>query len=705
VRKLTEWVLAHKLLVVVAWVLLLLAGGAASGPATERLVVDFGLPGKPSFETAKQIQKTYGNGGFDPYVLTIHDEGGVDEKTAAAAFTRMQAELPQMRIVSRASSGDPSFTTPDGKTAWAYAYYPFPQSFTELPSAPLKEAAEGLSTQELAIQVTGLGELSVNEDEEQGSLLVEVLIGGGLALAVLVFVFASFLALVPLVIAAFSILTTFLVVWGLTYVSDVSFVVQFLIAFIGLGVAIDYSLIVVTRWREERDHGKTPHQAVVDTMATAGSAVVFSGVTVAIGLLALLVVNVPLVRSMGYGGALIPLISIAATLTLLPVILEKVGSRVDWPKVRHEDKASRGWSAWARLVVRRRWVAAGAGALALLLLAAPVLSIKTGTAESESLSRGGVAFDAYADLRDGGLPAGLLTPMEVLTTPAAADDVAADLREVDGVLAAYEAGGASVKGDSSVVIVVPEEEQANSDTADVVEAVLAAADRPEVVGVSGTGPVQLDYTDAVYKKFPLVLLVIVVLTFVLLARAFRSVLLPLKAVVLNLISLAATFGGLVWFWQMGNGSDELFDISATGAITFWIPILLFAFLYGLSMDYEVFILARMREEYDAGAGTDGAAIEGIGRTGRLVTSAALILFGAFTALFFSGSNTDLKLLSSGLAFGILLDATIVRALIVPALVSLFGKWNWWLPEGFAKVLRVEPSLPHAEPARVPAVVD
>jgi RND superfamily putative drug exporter len=694
VRRLTEWVLGHKALVVVGWLLLFVAGGVASGPATERMVVDFGLPGKPSFETAEQIQRTYGNGGFDPYILTLHDKGGVDEAEAAAAFAGIQAKAPTMRIISRATSGDPSFTTPDGKTAWAYAYYPFPKSFEEIPSDPLKEAAKGTE-----VAVTGLGELSINEDEESGSLLVEVMIGGGLALLVLVFVFASFLALVPLVIAAFSILTTFLVVWGLTYVSDVSFVVQFLIAFIGLGVAIDYSLIVVTRWREERDHGKTPHQAVIDTMATAGTAVVFSGVTVAIGLLALLVVNVPLVRSMGYGGALIPLISTAATLTLLPVILEKVGHKVDWPKVRHEDTASRGWSGWARLIVKRRWVAATLGMLALLVLAAPVLDIKTGTAESTSLSQGGPAYRAFQDLRAGGLPTGVLTPMEVLTSPGAAEDVAADLKQVPGIIAAYQAGGPSVKGGSSVVIVVPQLEQANSDTSDVVEAVLAAADRPDVVGVSGTGPVQLDYTDAVYKKFPYVLLIIVVLTFVLLARAFRSLLLPLKAVVLNLFSLAATFGGLVWFWQMGNGSDELFDISATGAITFWIPILLFAFLFGLSMDYEVFILARMREEYDGGRSTDAAAIEGIGRTGRLVTSAALILFGAFSALFFSGSNTDLKLLSSGLAFGILLDATVVRALIVPALVSLFGKWNWYLPVGAAKVLRVEPSLPHAEPSR------
>ncbi len=194
------------------------------------------------------------------------------------------------------------------------------------------------------------------------------------------------------------------------------------------------------------------------------------------------------------------------------------------------------------------------------------------------------------------------------------------------------------------------------------------------------------------------LALIALLTFVLLARAFRSVLLPIKAVLLNLITLAATLGFMVLFWQHGFGSDAIYGVSATGAVTFWIPLMVFAFLFGLSMDYEVFILARIREEYDEhGATTDGAVVEGIARTGRLVTSAALILFLAFVALS-SGPGTDLKLFATALGFGILLDATIVRSLLVPALVSLFGDWNWWMPAGLAKVLRIKPSAPRSEVA-------
>jgi putative drug exporter of the RND superfamily len=191
--------------------------------------------------------------------------------------------------------------------------------------------------------------------------------------------------------------------------------------------------------------------------------------------------------------------------------------------------------------------------------------------------------------------------------------------------------------------------------------------------------------------------VISILTFLLLARAFRSLLLPAKAIVLNVLSIGAAWGIMELVWQQGHGSEELWGIAATGSIASWIPFIVFAFLYGLSMDYEVFILARVREEYDKTKDTNEAVIFGLGRTGRLVTSAALILFLAFAALA-SGPETDVKILATGLAAGILLDATVVRAVLVPALVSFFGPWNWWLPVGVARVLRVRPS---PDPGAVP----
>jgi RND superfamily putative drug exporter len=585
---------------------------------------------------------------------------------------------------------------------------PIPTSFGDDPSRSLQPALENAArSHSFTAGLTSYGMLSAGGDSEGPSVLVETLLGGLGALFVLVFVFASFLALLPLLIAAVSILTTFLLVLGLTTFSNVSFVVQFLIALIGLGVAIDYSLLLVSRWREEREHGHDNHDAVAIAMRTAGHAVLASGVTVAISLMALIVVPVPFLRSMGIGGMLIPLVSVAVVLTLLPALLSSIGPRVDWPRIRHEGHLARGWSAWARGIVHRRWVAAGGALVVLTLLVIPVFSLKIGQSDIGSLARGGPAHDTLSTLTDKGVGAGVLTTVEVLVPPDQATKAADAARHVDGVQLAAVATKSS---DIAVVQVLPTTETVDSSTNAVVDrvrtAVQGAVDGN--VGVTGPGAVVDDYFSAVYDNFPYVLALIALITFVLLMRTFRSVLLPVKAVILNLISMAAVFGSVVFFWQMGHGSNAIFSVSATGAITFWLPVLIFAFLFGLSMDYEVFILARMREEYDATGNTRNAVVTGLGRTGRLVTSAALILFFAFAALA-SAPGTDIKVMGTALGVGILIDATIVRALLVPALVSLFGKYNWWLPNGLARVLRVEPSplkdeAPRPEPEPQPVAV-
>jgi putative drug exporter of the RND superfamily len=478
-------------------------------------------------------------------------------------------------------------------------------------------------------------------------------------------------------------------------------VVQFLIALVGLGVAIDYSLLLVSRWREERAHGRSNDEAVVIAMQTAGHAVLASGVTVAISLLALIVVPVPFLRSMGLGGMLIPLVSVSVVLTLLPALLSKVGPRVDWPRIRHDAVAAQGWSAWARLIVRRRWIAAGVAVLVLGLIIAPVFGLRIGQSTTASLATSGPAYDTLQSLERGGVGSGVLTPIEVLVPDAQAGAAVTAAAGVPGVRMAVVGGS---RDGTTVVDVVPNEETVDSASIQVVDDVRAAVERATdgSVGVAGAGAIVQDYFRAVYDNFPYVLAIIALITFVLLVRTFRSLLLPVKAVVLNLVSLAAVFGALTWFWQEGHGSDALFGVSATGAITFWLPVIIFAFLFGLSMDYEVFILARMREEYDATGDTAQAVVTGLGRTGRLVTSAALILFFSFAALA-SSPGTDIKVLGTALGVGILIDATLVRALLVPALVSLFGRWNWWLPAGVARVLRVAPSPVQQAPAppRVP----
>jgi putative drug exporter of the RND superfamily len=708
-RRIAEFVLRHRRLIGVGWLLIIIAGVLLTQRTNDRLVVDFSLPGQPGTETANQIDQEFHAGGKTaPYVVTITAPAGqtVSQQSAAIgrAFAAVAQKVPDTRVVDEANTGDDVFRTKDGRTAYALVFYRFLHNpAAKLPTDAIRATLQQGAPPGSTVGVTGEDALAVGDDSGGNGVLTEVMLGGVGALAVLIFVFASFLALLPLIVAAASILTTFILLLPLTYVTDVSFIVEFLVALIGLGVAIDYSLILVNRWREERDHGRDNHDAVVVAMETAGHAVVFSGVTVAIGLLALVVLPVPFMRSIGIGGALIPLASVLATLTLTPAILGGIGPRVDWPKIRHENRASRSWSAWARGVVRNRFVAAGVAVLALGALFAAFLGIKIGLASSDSLAKNGKAYVALQTLRHGGVATGVLTPMEVLVDTGAADAVRAKVAAVDGVEAAVVATGpGSTANGHTVVVALPARETTNSSTVDPVRHVKDAVDNePGVIGVAGIGADQIDFLKAVYGNFPLMMALIALLTIVLLARAFRSILLPIKAVLLNLLTLAATLGFMVLFWQSGHGSGSFFGVSATGAVTFWIPLMVFAFLYGLSMDYEVFILSRIREEYDRGGSTDGAVVTGIGRTGRLVTSAALILFLAFVALA-SGPGTDLKTFASALGFGILLDATVVRSLLVPALVSMFGKWNWYLPNWAARALRVQPSHAHGEAALAPA---
>ena len=705
-ESLTRVVLRHRLLVVLGWLVLMVAGGIAAGPVTDRLTFDFSLPGQPGYEAEQELIATFGTSTADTLVpvITVPEGGTVADRGAeiAVVFDAVRAAVPQARVVDLASTGDQRFVTDDGRSTFALIQGPLPQGFgpgIQAQVQPVLEQAAGAAG--LQAGLTSYAMLAAGGDTEGPSVLAETLFGALGALAVLLFVFASFLAFVPLLIAAVSILTTFLLVLGLTYLTDVSFVVQFLIALIGLGVAIDYSLLLVSRWREERAHGRSNDEAVVVAMQTAGNAVVASGVTVAISLLALIIVPVPFLRSMGLGGMLIPLVSVSVVLTLLPAMLSKVGPRVDWPRIRHDAVAARGWSAWARLIVRRRWIAAGVALVLLGIVIAPVFGLKIGQSNTESLASSGPAFETLRALEENGVGDGVITPIAVLVPDDQAEAAIAAADDVSGVRMAV-AGG--TQDGTTVVDVLPDAETTDSASIAVVDDARAAVEGATdgSVGVAGTGAIVQDYFRAVYDNFPYVLALIALITFVLLVRTFRSLLLPIKAVLLNLVSLAAVFGAITWFWQEGHGSEAIFGISATGAITFWLPVIIFAFLFGLSMDYEVFILARMREEYDATGSTAHAVVTGLGRTGRLVTSAALILFFSFAALA-SSPGTDIKVLGTALGVGILIDATIVRALLVPALVSLFGRWNWWLPGGLARVLRVEPS-PVAEGSE-PSVPD
>jgi RND superfamily putative drug exporter len=703
-QRLTRRVLQHKRLVAIGWLLLTIVGIGAAGPASEALDQRFSVPGREGWDASQEIQRVYGNGGetlpLVPVVTlpngTTVDSPGVRDQLTKVEDTARKA-VPRSRVAGFGSTGDKAFVSKDGRTAFVYVFAPRtddPFGGNVDDQRNLRNALRGTTIEGAPVRVTGYDALfdSSGEADDGPGVLLEAVIGGAGALIVLVFVFGSFLALVPLGMAICSVLVSFLLLWGLTAITDISPIVQFIVALIGLGVSIDYALLIVMRWREEREKGLEGDEAVISAMGTAGRAVVFSGTTVAVGLLALVVLPLPFLRSMGYGGLLIPLVATACAITLLPVILATVGPRMDRRRIRRRDRSHTFWTAWAEFIVRRRGIAAFLAIAVLGLLVAAATNLHMGNADPDTIAKAGSAKEGLHQLDRSGIGKGAIAPTETIVPEADAQRVADAQSRVANVHGAVAPQAPDWrKNGLAVVAGIPRHGDESQEGRDAVQDLISAAHSasPEA-RVGGTGPLNADFIDAVYGSFPLLIAILSILTFLLLARAFRSLLLPLKAIILNILSIGAAWGIMELVWQQGHGSDEIWGIAATGSISSWIPFIVFAFLYGLSMDYEVFILARVREEYDITHDTNEAVIFGLGRTGRLVTSAALILFLAFAALA-SGPETDVKVLATGLAAGILLDATVVRAVLVPALVSLFGKWNWWMPAGIARLLRVQPS--------------
>jgi RND superfamily putative drug exporter len=693
----TRWILRHQRYVAAFWIAVTLLGIVFVSRITGALSKDFRQPGQEGFETNQAILRTYGAAGNRLPVVpvitlppgTTVDSPGVKQQIDAALAPIAQYYSHPL-IASYASTGDRAFVSKDGRTTFALIIQPGAQSgFGSGDAASVvQRAVEAHPIDGASWKVTGLDVLEGHTGGGGGpGVLSEAMLGGVGALIVLAFVFGSLLAFIPLLMALPAIMGTFLLIGLLNEFTSITFIVEFLVALIGLGVAIDYSLLVVMRWREECARGLENTAAVQRAMETAGEAVIHSGTTVAIGLVALAVLPVPFMRGLGFGGMLIPLVSVLVAITLLPVILNTIGPRIDWPH-RAPSAALGRWADWARLVVRRRWIAAAAGFIVMGALLAAAFTINVHNPEAKNFGSAGEANAGLAALNQSGIGPGPLSPIMLLAPQQAANSLAASVAAVQGVHGAVAPAEWQRNG-QAIVAVFPNTD-ANSSSG------RATLSRVEPIAhnvharVGGAVASSEDFISSVYGTFPLMIALIAIATFLLLARAFRSLLLPLKAVLLNVVSVGGAWGIMVLVWQHGWGSDLIWGIPATGSITLWVPIMVFAFLYGISMDYEVFILARMREQYDATGSTERAVIEGIGHTGRLVTFAALILFLAFASLA-SGPEAVVKTFATGLAAGIILDATIVRSMLVPALVSLFGDWNWWLPAWPAKLLRVEPS--------------
>ncbi len=699
-------VLTHfRWLVIGVWVVLTLFGAFAAGQLSSRWYQSTAVPGRSAYETGQQTLKTFGTGVRPPNVVVFHSATSDITSNAGvrAAMARVARANPAALTSSFFSTGNSAYVSRDRHTTFQEVYLPGRAGVDRRSAAAAMRAvaANGLTTG-VTVEVTGrdpLDEANTHAGDSGPGVLLEAIIGGLGALLVLLFVFGTLPAvLMPLVVAMAAILNTFTLVWALTYVTDVSIVVQFLIALVGLGVAIDYALLMIFRFRDELREGNDVESALVETMTHAGRSVILSGTTVAIGLLALLVVPLPLLRSMSLGGMLIPVVSVLAATTLLPALLAVTGTRINSVRVMprrlvdHGHPEDGGWGRWARFVMRRPVAIGLAGLVVVVALAGLGTTMNVDGTQLKYFPGTGTAIAGRELLSSAGITPGVMQPLNVLVEHGAdAEPIATRLRTVPGVEAAV-APRQWQRGPSSLVEAFPAIDGAAPGIQGLIDRTNARLKGTDgrLTGVAAT---ERDFLHALLGSFPWAVALVMILTVVLLTRAFRSFVLALKAVLLNLLSLAAAFGIVVFIFQEGHGSS-LWNVAASHSITAYIPVMIFAFLFGLSMDYEVFMLTRMREAYDETGSTVKAVELGLARTGKLVTSAALVLMFAFLVLS-TTPGFEIKSLAIGLAAGIILDATVIRALLVPALMRLLGNANWWLPAWMGSALRIpaEPALP------------
>jgi RND superfamily putative drug exporter len=696
--------------VLLAWLVCLIAGGFASTRLSPLLSNDFGVPGTDSARAATILAAHFGDRSDGEYLLVFSTHRPLDP----GLLVQLQT------AVGRAAARVPSARAGPVQPAGRHVLYDTVVSQLDLAGAKTYSALLARALRPPAgvhAYVTGQAAIQHDLDPIFGSDLRhgEFSIAIPAALGVLLVVLGlSAIVTLPLLFAAATIATTLGLVFAIAHATALATYVTNLVELIGLALAIDYSLLVVYRFREELERGDAVEEAVVRTMTTAGRSVVFSGATVTLGLALLLFIPVPFVRSLGIGGLLIPLVSVAAATTLLPALLSVYGRRgsARIRLVRRRHRTSRFWHRLARSIMRRPLLFLAGGSAVLLLAAAPAFALRLTPGSADGVPRALPSVRGF-DLLRGALGAGALSPTQLVIDTGRRGGAATRLER-----AAIVRLTAQLRADPEVATLRPLSEPTRRYDEVVVigrhEYGLPAAQRfvsrlrttivprsrfPSGARVlTGGGPAQgVDFLQRSYHLFPWLVLAVLLLTYPLLLRAFRSLLLPLKAVLLNLLSLSASYGLLVVFFRWGVGARTL-GLYRFDQIEGWIPIFLFALLFGLSMDYEVFLVTRMRESWDTSLDNTHAVADGLERTGRIVTAAAIIMVAAFSG-FVDGRIAGLQEFGLGLAVAVFVDATIVRAVLVPSLMAVLGRWNWWLPTRVARLARVEPSALTRRPER------
>jgi RND superfamily putative drug exporter len=709
----TRLVLRHRVAVLAVWIAALLAGGFASTKLSPLLSNTFRVPGTDSERVRIALERQFGDRPDGSFTAVFQ----LARPLTPAGLARLQ------QTVDRAAR-----VLPSGRPTALIAAGPkvvFGDIVSTLSVADAKgytdelRAALGTPAGVAHAYVTGAGPIQhdldpiFSEDLKKGEGIAIPI-----AILILLGVFGISLAVtIPFIFAACTIMGSLGILYGVAHLAETPTYTTNLIQLIGLGISVDYSLLVVYRFREELARGLSKDDAVVRTMETAGRAVIFSGAAVALGLALLLAMPLPFMRMMGVAGFLIPCISILAAATLQPALLSFYGRRgTARRRILPGEPTNPEQGAWARLarsIMARPLLYLAGGTAVLVAAAVPAFSLHLTPGSTFGIPRSPQAIRGF-DVLQAAVGPGAVAPAQVLVhvpsgsvhdppVQAALARLVTAVRadpEVAAVYTGSQGRYVDPSGRYEQLILAGRHDYGFPEAQAFVRrlrgqlipaARFPAAAEVRVGGAPGQG---VDFLHEAYTYFPPLIAAVLVLTYLLLMRAFRSVLLPLKAILLNLLSVGAAYGMLVVFFRWGVGSS-LFGLYQFGQVEGWIPIFLFAMLFGLSMDYEVFLVTRMRESWDHGADNVTAVAHGLERTGRIITAAAIIMCAAFSG-FVAGRIVGLQEFGLGLAVAIFVDATIVRSLLVPSLMAILGRWNWWLPRPFARMVRVPPS-PLADP--------
>jgi RND superfamily putative drug exporter len=695
-RRLASFAYDRRRLIAALWVALIVAAGALAGTAGSGYVNNFTLPGTESQRALDLLKHRFPQQSGDAGQIVFHtDRGRLDsiaERARIAAVVAAVDRLPSVAGTTAPSAAAGSISR-DGRTA--YATLRFDRQAVDLDKADVQrgiDTAQHGAGHGLQVELGG----QAIEQSQQAETGAGELIGVGVAVVVLILVLSSLTAMAMPLLAAFAAIAAAM---GLVYAATGAFAIAdfapTLAVMITLGVGIDYALLIISRFRTERAEGAEVREATLTAMDTAGRSVLFAGTTVVIALLGMLLLGVSFLNGPAIASAAAVALTMLSSLTLLPALLGFFGRRVKVPGAVTAEAEPRGWARWSRLIERRPGAFAAGALVVLLLVAAPVTGMRLGSGDAGNDGPTHTTRKAY-DLLSAGFGPGFNGPL-LLAADVERRDGRAELTKLEGALkatpgvAAVSAPTYNAKGDAATLTVIPTSKPQDAATKDLLDRlrddVVPAATRGGdglAVGIGGATASTVDFGDVLSSKLPLFIGVVIGLSLLLLAIVFRSLLVPAKAAVLNLLSIGAALGVITFIFQDGHLAS-LIGVETTSPVEPFLPVMLFAIIFGLSMDYEVFLVTRMHEEWEHTKDAHYAVRHGLALTGKVVMAAAIIMISVFGS-FILGDDRTIKLFGVGLASAVLFDAFVIRLILVPALMHLFGRASWWMPSGLDRRL-------------------